>query len=167
MLRENCPEVAIVLLSASYDASGLDALKRFSRGASSGYAFLLKDTMNSVRELPEIILGVARGRIITDPAVQHGLMAAADSPTLDVSTLLKELSPREREVLGLMAKGFRNSTIADTLYLELKTVERHINSIFSKLGDCPDTKDMRVHAITLYLTAMGRLPPEDFNLPEP
>jgi len=167
MLRESCPEVAIVLLSASYDVSGFNTLRRLSRrassgGASSGYAFLLKGTMNSVRELPPVILVVARGRITIDPAVMDGLNAATDRPAFQ----LTELSPRGREVLGLMAKGFRNSTIADTLYLELKTVERHINSIFSKLGDCPDTMDMRVHAITLYLTAMGRLPPEDSNLPD-
>jgi two-component system nitrate/nitrite response regulator NarL len=171
MLRENCPEVAIVLLSASYDASGFVALRRFSRG-SSGCAYLLKHTMNSVRELTEVILGVAQGRITIDPPVWDGLMAAADSPTfllkeLSPRDLLKELSPREQEVLGWMAKGFRNSTIAEVLYLELKTVERHINSIFSKLGDCPDTKDPRVNAITLYLRAMGRLPLEDFDLPEP
>ena len=163
ILREHCPEVAIVLLSASYDASDFDALRRLSRGASSGCAYLLKHDMNSVRELTQVILGVAQGRITIDPAVLDGLMAAADSPTF----LLKELSPRELEVLGWMAKGFRNGTIADVLYLELKTVERHINSIFSKLGNCPDSKDPRVNAITLYLKATGRLPLEDVNLPEP
>jgi two-component system nitrate/nitrite response regulator NarL len=163
MLRESCPEVALILLSASYDVSGFNTLRRLSRRASSGHAYLLKHTMNSVRDLTHVILAVAKGRITIDPAVMVGLMAGTDSPTF----LLKDLSPREKEVLDLMAKGDRNSSIADTLHLELKTVESHINSIFSKLGDCPDTKDMRVHAITLYLTAMGRLPPEDFNLPDP
>ena len=172
MLRENCPEVAIVLLSASYDASDFDALRRLSRRASSGCAYLLKHDMNSVRELTQVILGVAQGRITIDPAVLDGLMAAADSPTFLLKELsprdqLKELSPRELEVLSWMAKGFRNSTIADVLYLELKTVERHINSIFSKLGDCPDSKDPRVNAITLFLRATGMLPSEDFNSPEP
>jgi two-component system nitrate/nitrite response regulator NarL len=163
MLRESCPEVALVLLSASYDVSGFNTLRRLSRRASSGRAYLLKHTMNSVRDLTHVILGVAKGRITIDPAVMDRLMAGTDSPTF----LVKDLSPRELEVLDLMAKGYRNSSIADTLYLELKTVESHVNSIFSKLGDCPDTKDMRVHAITLYLTAMGRLPPEDFNSPDP
>ena len=60
-----------------------------------------------------------------------------------------------------MVKGYRNRTIADILFLELKTVERHINSIYSKLGNCPESKEMRVHAITLYLRATGQLPPED------
>jgi len=163
MLRENCPQVGIVLLSASYNVAHFDALRRLSRRASSGRAYLLKHNMNSVRELTPVILGVARGRITIDPAVMDGLMAAADSPDF----LLKELSPRELEVLGWMAKGYRNNTIADILYLELKTVEHHVNSIFNKLGDCPDSKDTRIHAITLYLTATGRLPPEDFDLPDP
>jgi two-component system nitrate/nitrite response regulator NarL len=172
MLRENCPDVAIVLLSASYEAKDFDELRRFSRGASSGCAYLLKHKMNSVRELTQVILGVAQGRITIDPAVLDGLMSAADSPTFLLKELsprdqLKELSPRELEVLGWMAKGFRNSTIAEVLYLELKTVERHINSIFSKLGDCPDSKDRRVNAITLYLRATGGLPSQDFNLPDP
>jgi len=171
ILREYCPEVAIVLLSASYDANDFDALRRLSRGASSGCAYLLKHNMNAVRELTQVILGVAQGRITIDPAVLDGLMSAADSPTFLLKELsprdqLKELSPRELEVLGWMAKGFRNSTIAEVLYLELKTVERHINSIFSKLGDCPDSKDRRVNAITLYLRATGGLPSEDFNLPD-
>lgn len=163
MLRNSCPEVAIVLLSASYDVRNFSALRRFSRRPSSGLAYLLKHAMNSVRELTQVILGVAKGRITIDPAIMDGLMAAADSPTF----LLKELSPRELEVLGWMAEGYRNSTVADILHLELKTVESHISSIFSKLGDCPNSKDPRVNAITLYLTATGRLPSEDFDLPDP
>ena len=162
MLRENCPQVGIVLLSASYDVGQFDALRRLTRRVSSGRAYMLKHTMDSVRELTHVILGVARGRITIDPAVMDGLMAAADSPDF----LLKQLSPRELEVLGWMAKGYRNSTIVDILCLELKTVEHHVNSIFSKVGDCPDSKDTRIHAITLYLTATGRLPREDFDLPD-
>ena len=159
MLRENCPEVATVLLAASYDVTGFNTLRRLSRGASVGCAYLLKHTLNSVRELTHVILAVADGRMIIDPLVVDGMVTVPDPST----TLLKNLSPRELELLGLMAKGYRNSTIGDLLSVELKTVERHINSIFNKLGDCPDSKDTRVHAITLYLTATGRLPPEDIN----
>ena len=157
MLGENCPEVAIVLLSASYDINAFSALRQHSRGTSVGSAYLLKHTINSVRELTQVILGVSEGRVIIDPVVMDGMTASPNPP----ASLLKELSPRELEVLGWMAKGYRNRTVADILSLELKTVERHINSIFSKLGNCPESMDMRVHAITLFLRATGQLPSED------
>ena len=159
MLGENCPEVAIVLVSAAYDINSFNALRQLSRGASVGRAYLLKHTINSVGELTQVILGVAEGRVIIDPAVMDGLIASPNHP----AALLKELSPRELEVLGWMAKGYRNRTVADILSLELKTVERHISSIFSKLGNCPESKDMRVHAITLYMRATGQLAAEDLG----
>ena len=153
-------ESATVLLAASYDELSMNALRRLSRGAPSGLAFLLKHKVNSVRELTQVILGVAEGRMVIDPSVLDGLIAVEDR----AASLLKELSPRELEVLGWMAEGYRNSTIADLLTLELKTVERHINSIFGKLGDCPEAKDMRVYAITLYLTATGRMPTSSIDV---
>ena len=159
MLGENCPEVAIVLVAAAYDNNSFNALRQHSRGTSVGRAYLLKHTINSVRELTQVILGVAEGRVIIDPKVMDGMTASLNPP----AALLKELSPRELEVLGWMAKGFRNRTVADILTLELKTVERHISSIFSKLGNCPESKDMRVHAITLYMRATGQLPAEDLG----
>ena len=78
------------------------------------------------------------------------------------STFLKDLSPRELEVLSLMAKGYNNRTIADVLCLEPKTIERHINGIYNKLGTTPDSKHTRVHVVTLYLRATGALHAEDF-----
>ena len=150
-------KTALVLLSASYDINSFNALRQLSRGTSVGRAYLLKHTINSVGELTQVILGVAEGRVIIDPAVMDGLIASPNHP----AALLKELSPRELEVLGWMAKGYRNRTVADILFLELKTVERHINSIFSKLGNCPESMDMRIHAITLFLRATGQLPSED------
>ncbi|MBF8268215.1 MAG: Response regulator protein VraR, partial [Dehalococcoidia bacterium] len=61
------------------------------------------------------------------------------------------------------AKGYRNNTIGEVLCVEPKTVERHINSIFGKLSNCPESKHTRVHAITLYLRATGQLPAQDFE----
>ena len=73
--------------------------------------------------------------------------------------MLKQLSPREMEVLGWMARAYRNNAIAQILHLEPKTVERHINNIYGKLGNCPDSKHPRAHAITLFLTSSGYRPP--------
>ena len=84
------------------------------------------------------------------------------APTDATATLLKDLTSRELEVLSWMAKGYRNPTIAELLFLQPKTVERHVNGIYGKLGAALDSKHPRVHAITLYLRAMGILPAEDF-----
>ena len=62
-----------------------------------------------------------------------------------------------------MSKGYNNQTIADVLCLEPKTIERHINGIYNKLGSNTESKHTRVHAITLYLRATGLLPAEDFT----
>ncbi|MEE9324388.1 MAG: response regulator transcription factor, partial [Dehalococcoidia bacterium] len=160
MVRERCPDVAIVLLSAYYDVKGLKALREFSRGASVGCAYLLKHTIDTVEQLTQVIYSVAEGRIILDPTVMEGFIGTTDSG----GSFLRELSPREVEVLSWMAKGYRNATIAEVLCLESKTVERHINNIYSKLsGSCPASRHTRVHAVTLYLRATGRLPAEDFS----
>ena len=158
-LREHAPDLAIVLLSAYFDIKGIRALREFSRGASVGCAYLLKHTIDTVMQLTQVVQSVAEGRIILDPAVMEGLIANADT----TSTVLKELSAREMEVLAWMAKGYRNNTIAEVMYLEPKTVERHINSIYGKLGNQGDAKHMRVYATTLYLRATGQLPSESFG----
>jgi len=118
-LREGAPAVALVLLSAYYDLKGIKALRDFSRG-SRGCAYLLKHTIDTVEQLTQVILSVAQGRIILDPAVMEGLMGAQESK----AALLRELSPRELEVLSWMAKGYRNDTVAEVLGLEPKTIER-------------------------------------------
>ncbi len=157
MVREKRPDIAMVVLSANYDAKGIKSLREFSRGSSIGCAYLLKHTIDTVEQLTQMVRSVAEGRIILDPAVMEGFIASADSR----ANFLKELTPRELEVLSWMAKGYRNNTIAEVLCLESKTVERHINSIYSKLSDLSESKHARVHAVTLYLRATGMLPADD------
>ncbi|MCH7482548.1 MAG: response regulator transcription factor [Chloroflexi bacterium] len=157
-IRQVEPNTAIALLSASYDVKGIKALREFSRGASVGCAYLLKHTIDTVEQLTQVVQSVSEGRIILDPAVMEGFINSIDAK----STFLKDLSPRELEVLSWMAKGYNNHTIADVLCLEPKTIERHINGIYNKLGTTPDSKHARVHAVTLYLRATGALPAEDF-----
>ena len=158
-IREADPNIAIALLSASYDVKGIKALREFSRGATTGCAYLLKHTIDTVDQLTQVVQSVSEGRIILDPAVMESLMTSLDPK----STFLKDLSPRELEVLSWMAKGYNNHTIADVLCLEPKTIERHINGIYNKLGTTPDSKHARVHAVTQYLRATGALPAEDFS----
>ena len=158
-LRKARPDMAIVLLSAYYDVKGITALRHFSSGGSAGCAYLLKHTIDTVEQLTQVVLSVAEGRIILDQVVMEGLMSNPESK----SPQLQQLSPRELEVLSWMAKGYRNSTIAEVLCLEPKTVERHINNIYSKLGHFPPSKDQRVHAVTLYLKGTGQLSDETWG----
>ena len=156
MVREVHPTVSIVLLAAYYDTMGVEALRKFSQSASTGYAYLLKHTIDSVEQLTDVIQEVAQGRVMIDPMVMEWLMEAEDAR----SPVLTELSGRELEVLGWMARGYRDETIASVLCLEQETVERHRRSIYGKLGldgQNKESRDPRVHAITKYLTATGLL----------
>ncbi len=156
-VRDACPKAAVMLLSASYDVKGITALREFSK-AGAGCAFLLKHTVDTVEQLIQVVHSVAEGRIIVDHAVMECLIATSETR----SSVLKDLSPRELEVLSWMAKGYRNQTIAEVLCLEPKTVERHINNIYGKLGSFPDARHARVHAVMLYLQAVGHLPAEAY-----
>ena len=162
-LREACPDLALVLLFAFYDNQGIKALREFSKNASSGSAYLLKHTIDTAEQLTQVILSVAEGRIIIDPMVMEGLIRTGEAE----NSFLRDLSPRELEVLSLMAKGYRNDTIADVLSRDVKTVERHINNIYSKLHNDKDegnqgSRHPRVRAALTYLRATGMLPNEQF-----
>ena len=162
-LKDACPKVAMVLLFASYDVKGIKALRSFSRDAANGCAYLLKHTVDTAEQITQMVHAVAQGRIIIDPMVMEGLIDDGDPK----ASFLKELSPRELEVLSWIAKGYRNDTIADVLSRDVKTVERHINNIYSKLHnakmDEPEPVDSlhpRVRATLIYLRATGSLPTE-------
>ena len=163
MLRQACPGVGVVLLFAFYDVQGIKALREFSKDTSSGCAYLLKHTVDTVEQLTQVIFSVVEGRIIIDPMVMEGLIKTGDAN----NNFLRELSPRELEVLSWMAKGYRNDTIADVLSRDVKTIERHINNIYSKLSSerqdsQEESRHPRVQAALTYLKATGLLPAEQF-----
>ena len=163
MLRQACPGVGIVLLFAFYDMQGIKALREFSKESSSGCAYLLKHTVDTVEQLTQVIFSVVEGRIIIDPMVMEGLIKTGDAH----NAFLRELSPRELEVLSWMAKGYRNDTIAGVLSRDVKTVERHINNIYSKLHSdreegSEESRHPRVQAALTYLRATGLLPSDMF-----
>ena len=155
-LREDSPEIGLVLLFACYDSHGIKSLRRLSKGGDAGCAYLLKHTIDTADQLTQVIYAVAEGRIIVDPMVMDGLINSGGAN----SSILWELSPRELEVLSWMAKGFRNDTIAQVLARDVRTVERHINSIYGKLEIEDGSKDHRVSAALKYLQATGSLPME-------
>ncbi len=144
-LRHTLPEAGVVVLSQYADPQyALQFLEHGSRGRG----YLLKERVSDVDQVLAAIREVARGGSVIDPKVIDALVAArsrAPSP-------LRDLTARESEVLSEMAQGKNNAAIASSLVLSDRAVEKHINSIFSKLGlsEEPDAH-RRVKAVLLFL----------------
>jgi DNA-binding NarL/FixJ family response regulator len=137
------PDVSVLVLSQYVEAGGAVDLV-----SQSGFGYLLKDRVLDVGEFIEAAERVARGGSALDPQVVSSLV----SP--DSGGKMAELSPREREVLALMAEGLTNAGIAARLVLTERTVESHVRSVFQKL-DLPGGEDghRRVLAVLSYLSA--------------
>ena len=146
-LRAERPEVGVVVLSQHADPAYALALLD---GGSERRAYLLKERVSEVDELVAAICEVAAGGSVIDAKVVESLVSSRRPATSDVD----RLTPREREILAEMAQGKSNAAIATTLVLSTRAVEKHTNSIFSKLG-LSEELDMnrRVKAVLLYLAA--------------
>lgn len=146
-LRVSHPKVGVVVLSQyaspSYALALLDA-------GSDGRAYLLKDRIADVDDLVAAVRAVASGGSIIDPKVVEELVAARSSRA---SSAIDRLTPRETEILGEMAQGKSNAAIGSSVGLSEKAVEKHSNSIFSKLllTEEPDV-NRRVKAVLLFLS---------------
>ena len=142
-IRDELPGVGILVLSAHVEVE--HAMTLLSEGQGIGY--LLKSRVIDVEDFIDTLGRVVRGAAVIDPGLVQELLAArrAHDP-LDV------LSPREREVLGLMAEGRSNAGIARQIWVTEGTVEKHVRSILMKL-DVPETTDdhRRVLAVITYL----------------
>ncbi len=149
-LRESHPETGVVVLSQYAEPEY--ALTLLEHGAARR-AYLLKERVSDIDELRRAIDEVAGGGSVIDPKIVELLVQARakakESP-------LERLTPRESEVLSEMAQGKNNAGIAASLVLTERAVEKHINSIFSKL-DLSEEKDVhrRVKAVLLWLAHRG------------
>jgi len=144
-LRERHPGVGVVVLTQYAEPRyGLELLE----AGTEGRGYLLKERVNDPRELRAAIEAVAHGGSVFDPAMVRLLVAGRSAGALD------ELTPRERQVLAEMAQGKSNAAIAEQLVLTKKAIEKHVGSIFSKLG-LPEEQvvSRRVAAVLLYLAA--------------
>jgi DNA-binding NarL/FixJ family response regulator len=149
-IRAKNPQIGIILLSAFDDP---EQVQEFFRDEPEGKAYLLKHTLGSVNDLVRTIRDVYVGRTVLDPRVVEMLISRAGGME---ETPLKDLSKRELEVLALMAGARTNAVIASTLYIQRRTVEHHINSIYAKLGTGPDSdQHARIHSVLAYLRAAG------------
>jgi DNA-binding NarL/FixJ family response regulator len=149
-LRTHRPDIGVVILSQYTNPEYALALLE---GGSAGRAYLLKERVAGARELADAICTVARGGSVIDAEVVDVLVAARSARR---QSDLSWLTPRESEILGEMATGKSNMAIATSLTVSERAVEKHINSIFSKLG-LAEERDVnrRVKAVLVYLSDPG------------
>lgn len=145
-LRETHPDIGVVVLS---QYSEPNYVLRLLESGSDGRGYLLKDSVHNRGELVSAIDAVARGGSYIDPKIVEVLVAARARAK---HSPLSELTPREREVLAEIATGKGNTAIAESLVLTKRAIEKHINSIFMKLGfGATDDVSKRVTATLMFL----------------
>jgi DNA-binding NarL/FixJ family response regulator len=143
-IRARHPAVGVLVLS-QYVELGL-AMELLAESAE-GAGYLLKDRISDVKEFVAAVRRVAAGGSAIDPIIVSTLLSKQRS-----ADPLAELTPREREVLALMAEGRSNQGIADKLVITLRAVEKYVSSVFGKLGLPSSGSDSRrVLAVLLYL----------------
>src|SRR5436309_15744201 len=149
-IRGEHPEIGVVVLSQFAEE---DYAYELLKDGAAGLGYLLKERVADVDELARALEEVSKGGSVLDPKVVEALVSrrnrAARSP-------LAQLTDREREVLEQMAQGKNNSSIAKALFLTERAVEKHINSLFHKLGLSEETEvHRRVMAVLAFLREEG------------
>ena len=134
-LRDRFPQTGVLVFSQYIETRYSSQLLR---GGASGVGYLLKDRVADVAEFAEALARVAAGGTALDPEVVSQLLIASHR-----APGMATLTPREREVLALMAEGRSNAGIAAALVLSAGAVEKHVASIFGKLGLRPSESDNR------------------------
>ncbi len=144
-LRQTDPGLPVLVLSQYVEQSY--AGKLLDSGDGRGVGYLLKDRIGAVADFAAAAERVAAGATVVDPEVVRQLLRRRQDP-------LQRLSPREREVLALMAEGRANAAIARDLFVTEAAVNKHVSSIFAKL-DLPQAGDQhrRVLAVLAFLRA--------------
>jgi DNA-binding NarL/FixJ family response regulator len=141
VIRERCPDVALVLLS---DDDSVQVIHGFLGESPKSKAFVKRSRVGSLEDFMYCLGSAVSGRTVLDPSVVYRM-------TENRSPLLETLTRREDEVLSLISAGFTNTAIASMLFIQRRTVENHINRIFVKLGVSQDgTTHARVRAALTY-----------------
>jgi DNA-binding NarL/FixJ family response regulator len=145
-VRSRWPQLAVLVLSQYVEENYASELLS---GDLGGVGYVLKDRVTDVGDFIETLDRVRSGGTVIDPEVVAQLLSRTRQ-----REPLADLSPREREVLGLMAEGRSNGAIASTLVITQRAVEKHVKSIFQKLRLPPaDTDHRRVLAVLRFLEA--------------
>ncbi|MGR0219323.1 response regulator [Agromyces sp. ZXT2-6] len=141
-LRRRSPGLGVLLLSQYVEGTYAHELLA---SADGGMGYLLKDRVASLEDLQDAVLRVRDGGTVLDPQVVRELLARRGDP-------LRSLTPREREVLELMAEGRTNAGIASQLFIGVGAVEKNVTSIFQKLGlEDSGTDHRRVLAVLTWM----------------
>ena len=141
-IKREMPETGVVILSAHSDRRYITSLPLED---SSGWAYILKQTVPNLAELVRAIQGTRVGMVVLDPAVLANLRPRRDSA-------VAKLTPRQQDVLKLMAEGRSNAAIAQRLILSERSVETYVNSIYQRLGLSGEQEiNARVRATLLFL----------------
>ncbi|MEO7804834.1 MAG: response regulator transcription factor [Actinomycetota bacterium] len=149
-IRKEHPGIGVLILSQYVEFEYAESLLK---EGSTGLGYLLKERVKDVEQLVRAIKEVRDGGVVLDPKVIDELLAARYGRKDDP---LAQLTDREREVLEAMAQGMTNASIAKAGFMSDRAVERHINSLFTKLG-LSEEKDVhrRVTAVLTYLRSAG------------
>ncbi|MBV2152392.1 response regulator transcription factor [Kitasatospora sp. SUK 42] len=145
-LRGHYPRLGVLVLSQFVEERYASELLA---GSTRGVGYLLKDRVAEVREFADAVVRVAEGGTALDPEVVQQLLSRSRK-----GDVLANLTPREREVLGLMAEGRTNAAVARQLVVSDGAVEKHVSNIFLKLGLAQSPEDhRRVLAVLTYLNS--------------
>ena len=160
-IRMNYPKMGIVLLLVFCSGQDIELLRRLALKGEGGLAVFLKQSLDQIEQLCRTIQAVSQGQVILDPPLATFMFA--EKPECP---LLKQLTARELEILSLLSQGYTNSAIATSLYIDIKTVEHHLNSMYSKFKTDPvfNDKHLRVSAAKLYIETMNELSVKEDSL---
>jgi len=152
-IRSHFNNLGFVISCISYNAQNIVALRKLTTGTQSGMALLLKQSVDRAEQLCSVIKAVHEGQVILDSTLTDIMFSDREQGPI------RELTPRERKIIDLIAKGYTNANIAKALYIDIRTVQHHINNIYSKLKEDPDfnTGHPRVSAARIYLETTGEL----------
>jgi DNA-binding NarL/FixJ family response regulator len=143
-INQDFPDVGVLVFSQYIEAR---AAAELFASAPAGAGYLLKDRVADVSDFIDALIRIAQGGTVLDPEVVRQLLQTGRR-----TDALAALTPREREVLSLIAQGRSNAAIAAALFISPKVVEKHVANIFDKLGLAPsDSDNRRVIAAITYL----------------
>ncbi len=153
-IRAGYPKIGIILLLGFCNPRDIELLRGLAMKGEGGIALFLKQSLDQIDQLCRTILAVSQGQVILDPPLATFMFAGKPE-----CPFLKQLTARELEILSLLSQGYTNAAIAEALFIDIKTVEHHLNSTYSKLKADPgyNNRHLRVSAAKLYLETMGDL----------